>query len=128
MERTFQVSVGDLATELTRTRANGGNLPHLTGNLMRSLLASTAAMPKIGASGQIYAGVDAGVVAASITLEDTVYLGYQAAYARRMNYGFIGADSLGRQYNQAGAYFVERARDMWPQIVNNAANKVRGPQ
>src|SRR5690554_7633666 len=39
-------AIEKLAMEMTRTRAEGGNVPVDTGNLYRSLLASTTAMPK----------------------------------------------------------------------------------
>lgn len=126
LTRVFRVSVGDLASELARTKANGGNLPHLTGNLMRSLLMSTSAMPRTADTEKLFAGIDPGAAAASLRLGDTVWLGFQAAYARRMNYGFVGEDSLGRTYNQEGNHFVERAALMWPAIVNGAVAKVRG--
>lgn len=124
--RVFRVSVGDLGSEMVRTRTNGGTLPHLTGNLMRSLLLSTSSMPNVVAGQDRFAGADVGAAAAQLKIADVAYLGYQAAYARRMNYGFVGQDSLGRTYNQEGNFFVERAAAMWPQIVAAAADKVKG--
>lgn len=126
MERAFQVSVGDLATEMARTKPNGGTVPVDTGNLARSLLGSKSAPPKTGDADEEYAGFDPGAFAAGLKLGQTAYLGYQAAYARRMNYGYVGTDSLGRTYDQKGNYFVERAVTMWPFIVAAAAAKVRG--
>lgn len=126
MTRVLQVSVVDLGREMVRTRSNGGTLPHKTGNLMRSLLMSTAAPPRTGDPDQTYTGIDVGAAAVSLRLGQNAYLGYQAVYARRMNYGFKGEDSLGRTYNQEGAFFVERAAQMWPFIVSKAAAKVRG--
>lgn len=38
-------------------------------------------------------------------------LGTKVPYAARIEFGFIGSDSLGRQYNQAGQYNVTRAID-----------------
>ena len=49
-----------------------------------------------------------------------MWLGYQAIYARRQNYGSVGADKLGRGFNQAGSYFVEGAIEKGPQIVAQA--------
>lgn len=34
-------------------------------------------------------------------------VGSDLPHARRRNWGFVGADSLGRVYNDAGAYFME---------------------
>lgn len=116
-------AVEKLAMEMTRTRAEGGNVPVVTGNLYRSLLASTTAMPKT-AEGP-FAGSNVPSVIATLRMNDTVWLGFQARYARRINFGFVGADALGRVYNQQGAHFVERAIAMWPKIVREAVEEVK---
>ena len=92
---------------------------------MRSLLASTSAMPSTGGPDAKYSGQDVGLVTAGLQLDQTVWLGYQAIYARRLNYGFVGQDSLGRNYNQAGAHFVEGAIAEWPSIVASAISKIK---
>ena len=125
MTAVWRQSIDDLAEVMNRTRANGGRLPHLTGTLMRSLLASTAGPIPMGAPGAKYAGTDIGLTTAGLQLDQTVWLGYQAIYARRMNYGFVGEDSLGRNYNQAGAHFVEGAIAEWPNIVRMAVSKIK---
>ncbi len=125
MTAVWRQSIDDLADTMNRTRSNGGRLPHLTGNLMRSLLASTSAMPSTGGPDAKYSGQDVGLVTAGLQLDQTVWLGYQAIYARRMNYGFVGQDSLGRNYNQAGAHFVEGAIAEWPSIVASAVAKIK---
>lgn len=125
MTAVWRQSIDDLAEVMNRTRANGGRLPHLTGNLMRSLLASTSAMPSTGGPDAKYSGQDVGLVTAGLRLDQTVWLGYQAIYARRLNYGFVGQDSLGRNYNQAGAHFVEGAITEWPNIVRMAVSKIK---
>ena len=125
MTAVWRQSIDDLADTMNRTRSNGGRLPHLTGNLMRSLLASTSAMPSTGGPNAKYTGQDVGLVTAGLQLDQTVWLGYQAIYARRMNYGFVGQDSLGRTYNQAGAHFVEGAIADWPNIVRMAVSKIK---
>lgn len=116
-------AVEKLAMEMTRTRAEGGNVPVDTGNLYRSLLASTTSMPKT-AEGP-FAGSNVPSVIATLRMNDTVWLGFQAKYARRVNFGFVGADALGRVYNQQGAHFVERAIAMWPQIIRKAVEEVK---
>ena len=125
MTAVWRQSIDDLADTMNKTRANGGRLPHLTGNLMRSLLASTSAMPSTGGPDAKYSGQDVGLVTAGLQLDQTVWLGYQAIYARRLNYGFVGQDSLGRTYNQAGAHFVEGAIAEWPNIVRMAVSKIK---
>lgn len=126
MERVGAVhrtSVDLLAQEMVRTKANGGNLPVDTGNLARGLLASQTAMPKT--SDQPSAGMDVGAFTTTMDVSKPVWLGFQPQYSRRINFGFVGNDSLGRSYDQAGNHFVERAVNMWPQIVENAIKDVK---
>lgn len=119
-----------LAAEMTATIPNGGRVPVDTGNLARSLLASTQGMPKTSETRA--SGSDVGLVTLNLRIDQPVWLGYQANYARRMNYGFVGADALGRIYNQQGNYFVEGAIAEWPNLVAKAArelqNSVEGRQ
>lgn len=56
--------------------------------------------------------------------DHTYYLVNNLPYARRQEYGFIGADSLGRQYWQWGRNFVGRSVAEWPQIVAAAVEGV----
>lgn len=116
-------SVELLAEEMAKTQPQGGRVPFQTGNLARSLLASTEGMPKTSALPK--AGGNVGAVTATLRLDQPVWLGYQAIYARRQNYGFVGADVLGRVFNQAGSYFVEGAIAQWPQIVAQAVKETR---
>lgn len=116
-------SVELLGDEMSKTRPQGGRVPFKTGNLARSILASTSGMPRT-ADGP-FSGSNVGLIAAQIRPEQKVWLGYQAAYARRVNNGFVGADRLGRVYNQQGAYFVEGAIMSWPQIVAKAVTELR---
>ena len=117
-------SVELLGEELAKTKPEGGRVPFMTGNLARSLLASKSGMPNV-ADGP-YAGSNIGLIAATLKADETVYIGYQAIYAARMNYGYVGADSLGRVYNQQGNYFIEGAIVRWPNIVKKAIKEVRG--
>ena len=112
-----------LAEEMTRTTANGGRVPFQTGNLARSLLASTQGMPKT--SDAQFSGSDVGIVTAMLRLDQPLWLGFQSSYARRQNYGFVGADALGRVYNQQGNYFVEGAIAEWPNLVAKAARELQ---
>lgn len=112
-----------LAVEMTTTIPNGGRVPVDTGNLARSLLASTQGMPKT--SDAQFSGSDVGIVTAMLKLDQPLWLGFQSSYARRQNYGFVGADSLGRVYNQQGNYFVEGAIAEWPSLVAKAARELQ---
>src|SRR5690606_7089881 len=115
-------AIEKLALEMTRTRAEGGNVPVDTGNLYRSLLASTTAMPKT-AEGP-FTGSNVASVVATLRMNDTIWLGFQAKYAKRQEFGFVGADSMGRVYITPGNHFVSRAIAMWPQIVREAVEEV----
>lgn len=122
LEAVFKASVQELAEEMIKPIAAGGHMPVDTGYLRSSLMASTAAMPQISGSkpaagGRFGANDQVSVVIASARPTDTIYLGFTAAYALRQNYGFTGADKLGRMYAQSGHLFVESAAQKWEQIV-----------
>lgn len=125
-ESVYRLSVENLAEDMRTTKPQGGNVPFDTGNLARSLLASTSGMPNIGRKGQEFTGQDVGIVTATLQAKTPVWLGYQAVYARRLNYGLIGPDKLGRVYDQAGNYFVEKAIANWQQSVNKAILEIKG--
>lgn len=116
-------SVELLGEEMTRTKPQGGRVPFQTGNLARSILASTTGMPKT-AEGP-FPGSNVGLVAATLRNDQPLWIGYQANYARRRNFGFVGADSLGRVYNESGDHFVEGAIAEWPQIVSRAVAELK---
>lgn len=123
IEAVHKRSVELLADEMIRTKPNGGRVPVDTGNLARSLLASQQSMPKT--SDTVPSGMDVGAFAATMDVSKPTWLGYQARYARRINSGFVGADSLGRVFNQSGAHFVEGAIAQWPQLVAAAVADVK---
>lgn len=115
-------SVQALAREASTTIPNGGRVPVKTGNLARSVVVDTKP-PQIVeglATGDFSLGI------ASIIPGEPIYIGWTAKYARRQNYGFVGADSLGRVYNQAGFGFAEAAAGKWPAIVAAEAAKLGG--
>ncbi len=113
-------SVQALATEASTTIPNGGRVPVKTGNLGRSVVVDNKPPQVIEglAKGDFSLGV------ANIKPGDTIYIGWQAKYSRRLNYGFVGTDSLGRTYNQAGYGFAEAAAAKWPAIVADQAAKM----
>lgn len=114
-------SVQELAEVASATIPNGGRVPVKTGNLARSVVVDTKPPQTINvlATQQSFSlGV------ANIKPGDTVFVGWQAAYSKRINYGFVGADSLGRVYNQQGHGFAEAAAAQWPSIVARQAAKL----
>lgn len=112
-----------LAEDMSNTIPNGGRVPFQTGNLARSILASTQGMPKT--SDAQFSGSNVGLVTATLAAGQPVWLGYQANYAKRMNFGFVGADVLGRVYNQAGYHFIEAAIANWSAHVKQAATELQ---
>ena len=116
----FRDAAYKLSKEVIRTKASGGFLPHRDGNLGRSFSGSTTEMPQVDRVAVDYAQSNVEFVIAGVEAGETLYLGFQAAYAPRQNYGFVGTDSLGRTYNQTGNYFVENAGAKWQQFVTEA--------
>lgn len=127
-EAIFHASAQAVFNEVRTPVAAGGRMPVKTGNLRRSFLASTAAMPSIKEGAETFSdlGSASELVIAGAALGSTVFIGAQAAYAARLNYGFVGEDSLGRTYNQTGYGFIEAVSQRWPQIVAAEEAKVRG--
>lgn len=126
-EAVFLTAAQMVANEVREPVHTGGRLPFDLGNLQKSLMASTTSMPAVR-EGDDQKFVDSGVemVISGAQLGGTIWLGFQANYALRMEYGFVGADSLGRVYNQAGFGFVEAVTQRWPQIVAEAEATVKG--
>lgn len=123
MLAVWRRSVELVGEALVHTKQNGGKVPFLTSFLVKSFLASKSGMPKV--SDVISVGQPIGIITATLGIKEKIWLGYQAAYARRVNNGFIGADSLGRVFNQDGAYFVEDVVARWQSIVDQAANELQ---
>jgi hypothetical protein len=126
IEAVFHMSAEDIAEEIV------AKSPIDTGFLRHSFQASGTQMPVIRADAKPAAGmnypVDTGpinLVIANVPLGGTVYLGFVAAYARRLEYGFVGEDSLGRTYNQAGVGMVRLAAQNWPWIVAEATARAK---
>lgn len=128
MEAVFHASAQVAYAELRTTVNQGGRLPIDTGNLRRSFMASTAPIQSRGDDQTTFPdyGPESEMVIANAPLGSTIYIGSQAVYAARMNYGFVGTDSLGRVYNQTGFGFLDAVEQRWPQIVAEADAKVRG--
>lgn len=51
------------------------------------------------------------VIAVTPAYEEPNPYGFEPAYARRIEYGFVGTDSLGRHYNQAPQPYMRPAFD-----------------
>lgn len=118
MTAVFRQSVTALAFEVVKTKNEGGHMPVLTGNLRRSLLASTESMPSTkatkdnnknaGDAGTV--GSQVALVAATLKMGQTFYLGFQANYAR---------------YAEANNGFVRLTAQKWQSIVRKTATAVK---
>lgn len=124
--RILRLSLKLLLLEMRKTVFEGGRLPYDTGNLRRSILVSTTSMPLLAKEDIEFADLNGSNLALIDTLEPgtTAYVGYQAAYALRVNYGFTGRDALGRVYNQTGYLFYESIQARWPALVRLASQMV----
>lgn len=58
-------------------------------------------------------------------LGETIYASFAAVYARRIEYGFVGQDSLGRTYNQSGRRMVGHAVQNWQFYVDQATSEAK---
>lgn len=87
-------------------------------------------VPSIGQAPQLRDGrtdpgggaalADLGVKLSGMRLGDVFWFANSAAYARRIEYGFTGTDSLGRSFDQRGRFFV---RDNVRRIPRTVAAK-----
>lgn len=121
-EEAFQIGVLDFAIELNDTA------PIDTGFLRSSLTAGINGSVPQGPNaeyGSNYNDQRLLSVISQLKLGDKVSLVYQAPYARRLEYGFTGFDSLGRQYNQAGRFWITAAGQNYRSIMRRAATRLR---
>lgn len=98
--------------------------PYKTGYLRGSYYAAIDQIPQ----GDGQAGRDSSaavnLVAAQLQMGQTYIMGPTARYARRLEYGFVGQDSLGRTYNQAGRFWIAAALSQASAIFEAAAQRV----
>jgi hypothetical protein len=71
------------------------------------------------------AKADVAIAVAELRAGDTFYMINNAKYARRLEYGFVGQDSLGRSYNQQGRFFVARNVRRWRSIVKRIVAQLK---
>lgn len=75
-----------------------------------------------GAAGkQEQALASVGLVIAGMKAGSVYYLLNNAVYAKRIEFGFVGEDSLGRKYNQQGRFMVTDNVKRWPSVVQSVA-------
>ncbi len=115
VEAVFRASVQELI-ELAQSYC-----PVDTSYLVNSMEMSLTEMPQVDPEKRGDGGeVEQATISASIIGDGfgaTVYVGWTAAYAARIEFGFTGEDSLGRTFKQPAQGFVRRAVEEWPAIV-----------
>lgn len=113
--------VEELANSMAWTVTSGGFTPVDTGNLSRSVTISLRPLNRDPSGYHSPTRQDYSSTVKGLPYDGVTYVSYKAAYAHRLNYGFVGADSLGRMYNQAGRGFLEqniaRAPDLLQKVV-----------
>lgn len=107
----MQESAKEVVTRAQRPVAQGGSMPVVDGNLRGSLVVAINGV-KVGEGGDSHM-----TALGYYRVGDEIFVGWTAEYARRMEYGFSGADSLGRVYNQQGYGFLRQAVQKWQSIV-----------
>ena len=121
-EEAFQIGVLDFFIHLRDTT------PIDTGYLRSSLTLGINGNIPAGPNaeyGSVYNDQRALSVIGALKLGDRVTMVYNAPYARRLEYGFHGVDSLGRFYNQPGRYWITAAGARYNSIMRAAATRLR---
>lgn len=121
-EEAFKIGVLDFAIALNEAA------PIDTGFLRSSLTAGINGSIQQGPNseyGSAYNDQRLLTVIDQLKLGDKITLVYQANYARRVNYGFSGFDSLGRgPFNQAGYFWIEKTGARYRSIMRAAASRI----
>lgn len=120
MRDCFAEAVQDVVETAQLEKSKGGRMPNrVTGNLINSLAS--------GLNGSFGApSADSYIVTLSqLEIGDIARFAWTAPYARRIELGFSGTDSLGRTYEQPGNHFLGAAVAQWPQFVAKWAGRVK---
>ncbi|ALJ12638.1 hypothetical protein [Sphingopyxis macrogoltabida] len=105
--------------------AAAAEVPVRSGNLARSVVIDDKP-PKRGEPDQKFTAQDFVLGVSKLVPGGEAYVGWQAIYSARVNYGFKGEDSLGRTYNQSANGFAERVAAKWPAILKAEAARLGG--
>lgn len=99
-----------------------GRIPVASGDLVNSLSSQV-----LGGGGST--GAASYTVALSgFEIGDVMRFEWSMAYARRIELGFVGTDSLGRTYEQKGWHFVGKNAARFSEFVDKNARLVGGLQ
>ena len=123
LDAVFKQSTQEVFEIAQTPKGAGGRMPVDTGNLRASLAMYLNGTPSAkGESGY-------SITVASAKFGDRIQGVYEGVdYALRMEYGFVGEDKLGREYNQKGNFFVGNAVAQWDDIVTKNARLLAARQ
>lgn len=96
-----------------------GRIPVDTADLINSLRSG------IGSAGDVMGAQSYTVAIAGFEVGDTLTFEWTQPYALRIEQGFVGTDSKGRQYNQAGRHFVGANAARFSDFVEARVAEVR---
>lgn len=122
MAAVLSESIQDVMDIAQTPVANGGRMPVQDGHLINSVVtelngsrigsaATTASKSGANSTANI------ALLVAQIRPGDVARIGWTAAHALRQHEGFVGEDSLGREYDQGGKFWVDGAAAQWQAIV-----------
>jgi hypothetical protein len=94
----------------------GGAVGGVVGGIAGEALATAVSSPDGGRGGGI----------ASARVGDKIILLNPVAYARRIEYGFVGQDSLGRRFNQPGRGMAQQTMAEIPSIAERVLADMKG--
>ncbi len=77
------------------------------------------------AGGQKDSDAELSLVIAGLEVGDVFYYANATVYGPRLNWGFTGADALGRNVHQKGLFFMEKSLAQWDQVVTRVAADLR---
>lgn len=101
LTEVFRVSAATAADVMMRPLSEGGRLPVVSGRLRRSVAASLSAMPLIQFRAKDFPSNDAQIAAVidRANIGQTIYLGFQAAYAKKaeLEHGFVRLTAMNWQ-------------------------------
>ena len=123
MEYTMRQSISDVLVGAQTTQDGfgqgatsfvEGKLPVDSSDLLKSLTVDGASAP-----------ADFALKIGNLEIGDTMEFAWTMPYARRVNSGFTGTDSLGRTFDMPGRFFVDFNAAKFPDHVKKRANEVR---
>jgi hypothetical protein len=89
---------------------------------LRSSWQPSIGKPQAGNGGEGMQGQAAAKISftvAQMKAGEVYYLTNNAIYAKRIEFGFVGKDALGRNFNQQGRFMVTDNVKRWPMVVES---------